>query len=304
MGIFNEAASFLCDAHREGVSFQRMLTLGHQSYFVDDKTLKKLAAEQHIDMAQLPSIRQEYAGAFFQHLLKAQEVVALDNSEFEGAALIHDLNTPITSNLYEQFDVVLDGGLLEHVFNFPVAIANCMKMVKTGGRLFIFAPANNMFGHGFYQFSPELFYRVLSSDYGFEVEKMIAVQLKYLSGNLKSIGTQYNVVDPNKIRTRVSLINSHPVILMIQSRKLFHQDDLFRANPQQSDYVQKWNADKEDQHSQTSSLPRSSLIKSALKSVLTMLPNGTYQTIVQEYNHRFIYSFRNRTFFLPVKMRK
>ena len=62
-----------------------------------------------------------------------------------------------------QFDVVYDGGTLEHVFNFPVALRNAMELLRPGGRLFtIHTCANNLCGHGFYQFSRELFYRTLS----------------------------------------------------------------------------------------------------------------------------------------------
>jgi len=42
--------------------------------------------------------------------------------------------------------VVIDSGSLEHIYNFPVAIANCMKMVKVGGSFFIFNMANNHMG--------------------------------------------------------------------------------------------------------------------------------------------------------------
>jgi len=37
----------------------------------------------------------------------------------------------------------------------------------------IHTPASNLCGHGFYQFSPELFYRALNATNGFEVERMI-----------------------------------------------------------------------------------------------------------------------------------
>jgi 2-polyprenyl-3-methyl-5-hydroxy-6-metoxy-1,4-benzoquinol methylase len=57
---------------------------------------------------------------------------------------------------------VFDGGTLEHIFDYPTAIKNCMKMVKPGGHLLLTTPANNWFGHGFYQFSPELFYSFVS----------------------------------------------------------------------------------------------------------------------------------------------
>ena len=62
----------------------------------------------------------------------------------------------------KQFDLVFDGGTLEHVFNFSTALKNCMHMVKPHGRFVSVTLPNNWCGHGFYQFSPELFFRALT----------------------------------------------------------------------------------------------------------------------------------------------
>lgn len=56
---------------------------------------------------------------------------------------------------------MVDGGALEHTFNVPVALTSYMEMVRVGGRLILVSPANDHFGHGFYQFSAELFYSAL-----------------------------------------------------------------------------------------------------------------------------------------------
>jgi 2-polyprenyl-3-methyl-5-hydroxy-6-metoxy-1,4-benzoquinol methylase len=98
-----------------------------------------------------------------------------------NASIIHDLNKPVPKELEERFDVVLDGGL-EHVFDFPQAIENAMRMTKIGGHLILETPANNLCGNGFYQFSPELFFRVLDSGNGFELERLyLASKGKYFS---------------------------------------------------------------------------------------------------------------------------
>jgi SAM-dependent methyltransferase len=91
-----------------------------------------------------------YADPLFE-ALGATQVDALDNSDFEGAKFIHDFSEPIPSEWKEQFDVVFDGGTLEHVFNFPAALRNAMELLRPGGRLFIHTCANNLCGHGFYQ---------------------------------------------------------------------------------------------------------------------------------------------------------
>jgi SAM-dependent methyltransferase len=84
------------------------------------------------------------------------EMESLDFSDYEGAHVVHDLNTPIPVSLENQFDLIFDGGTLEHVFNVPVALTSIFRMLKVGGR---FISANGMNGwpmHGLYQFNPEL----------------------------------------------------------------------------------------------------------------------------------------------------
>ncbi|HTE59068.1 MAG TPA: hypothetical protein VK631_01880, partial [Solirubrobacteraceae bacterium] len=107
------------------------------------------------------------------HAMGAQRVDSLDISPFEGATVIHDLNQPL-GEPPRRFTAVIDGGSLEHVFNFPVAIRTCMELVEPGGSLVVMVPANNEIGHGFYQFSPELFYRV--AQHGFDVLQMLLVE--------------------------------------------------------------------------------------------------------------------------------
>jgi hypothetical protein len=80
-------------------------------------------------------LRRESGGwgeAFFR-LLGAQRVDSIDASSIEGASLIHDLNTPIDDSLKERFSLIYDGGTLEHLFNLPQALRNCMEMLRLGG---------------------------------------------------------------------------------------------------------------------------------------------------------------------------
>jgi hypothetical protein len=134
--------------------------------------------------------------------------------------------------LKQQFGVVFDGGTLEHVFNFPVALQNCMEMLRENGRIFLHTPANNWCGHGFYQFSPELFYNVFSEENGFEVERMIL----HVVG---PYGRWYEVASPQAIRSRVELFNSFPLQMLVQARRT-RIVPLFSKAPQQSDYTPRW----------------------------------------------------------------
>jgi hypothetical protein len=54
--------------------------------------------------------------------------------------------------------LVFDGGTSEHVFNIPKVLENYHKMLKVGGRIIHASPTSNYVDHGFYMFSPTLFY--------------------------------------------------------------------------------------------------------------------------------------------------
>lgn len=155
---------------------------------------------------------------------------ALDFSAYEGATIVHDLNQPIPARWNQQFDVVFDGGTLEHVFDFSTAIKNCMQLLRLQGRFVSVTIPNNWCGHGFYQFSPELFFRVLSPANGFSVVEMFIAELG---------GRCYAVKDPATVQSRVELCNSRPVFLLVHARR-DRVCDLFARMPQQSDYEAEW----------------------------------------------------------------
>ena len=119
-----------------------------------------------------------------------------------------------------------------HVFNIPVALRSCMEMVKPGGRFILVTPANNFCGHGFYQFSPELFFRTLAPEHGFEVERMVACEAFPL-------GRWYRIEDPARVGRRVELVTAHRVLLFVQARRTT-ADTVLSTWPQQSDYQALW----------------------------------------------------------------
>lgn len=61
----------------------------------------------------------------------------MDISAYENADIIFDLNNPnLTNELKNRFDYILDGGTTEHVFDYPQALRNIVKMLKVGGKVF------------------------------------------------------------------------------------------------------------------------------------------------------------------------
>jgi hypothetical protein len=138
-------------------------------------------------------------------------------------------------HLKGQFSVVFDGGTLEHVFNAGWALRHCLELVAPGGHYIGASPGNNQMGHGFYQFSPEFYYRVLSRDVGFEVDLILAVEQRPLRPRW------YKALDPAQCHRRIQLRSTFPVELFALARRVSPSPSGEAATtPQQSDYVTEW----------------------------------------------------------------
>ena len=237
MGLDFNGTRFLLLAKATGVDFAKSATVGRQSLYLDPGELKKNLHDFGIrkadsEIAALLESAQGYAEPFLR-MLGAEEIVSVDLSTYEGAAVVHDMNFPVADHLKDRFDAVIDGGALEHIFNFPMAIKNCMEMVRAGGHFLSITPANNFLGHGFYQFSPDLFFRIFTEANGFALQRVLLFEAN-------SKGIWYLVSDPEKIRRRVELVNNAPSYLLIQAKKTGRVSHIFEAPPQQSFYVELW----------------------------------------------------------------
>ena len=141
----------------------------------------------------------------------AEVVESMDAAGHEQATIIHDMNLPIPDHLKGRFDVVIDGGTLEHVFNFPTAITNCMEMLfDVGGRYLGVSPANNWCGHGFYQFSGVLFFRIFSEENGFVLERAILCEVR-------PDAEWYKLTDILKSRRFLELTNNQQTYCLTQA---------------------------------------------------------------------------------------
>src|SRR5262249_49715371 len=115
------------------------------------------------------------------------------------------------------------------------AIKNCMDMVACGGHLILLTPTNNYSGHGFYQFSAELFFRTLSHENGFEVEECLAWEQT-------PVPVYYRVRNPEKIKKWVHLVTRYPTLMMVRARKIRKVEGL--TTPQQGGYVTLWESEQ------------------------------------------------------------
>lgn len=235
MGMGTEAAQFLLAGRARGVSFDRTATIGRQRLGVTSSWLRRQLRLCGFDVDRRDAQRLlSESGGFAESLLRllgAREVVSVDASDYEGASRIVDLNQPLPADLEEAFTAVVDLGSLEHVFDFPAAVRNCMRMVAVNGHFLSVAPANNWAGHGFYQFNPELFHRVLAPPNGFRVERMLITE--------RSSARWYEVRDPAEVGVRGVFRTFRPVDLCVAARRVASGPSS-PLPPQQSHYVSMW----------------------------------------------------------------
>lgn len=101
------------------------------------------------------------------------KVDVIDFTKYEGSEIIHDMGEPIPSQLAGKYDVVIDGGTTEHVFDIATALFNCAKLVREGGFIFHDVPMN-MLNHGFYNLNPTLLHDFYE-DNGFKTTRCTAM---------------------------------------------------------------------------------------------------------------------------------
>jgi hypothetical protein len=233
-------------AVRHGVDFSNSLMLGRQTCYAlpeqiisilqkydDSYSMEKSRRlEEMLNESEISGDGYPFSEGIFTYF-GAESIESLDYSGYEGTSLISDLNMPVHESLREKFSFVFDGGTLEHCFNFYVAMKNCMDMVRIDSHLMLITPSNNYLGHGFYQFSPELFFALLDTQNGFSDTKIFTWD---------KCGRWYEVISPKDSggRIEISYFDLAPTQLVVISRKIGRVPDLLSVF--QSDYEASWNA--------------------------------------------------------------
>jgi SAM-dependent methyltransferase len=230
MGIeYNALKSFII-IKKQTSSLGDIATLGRQGLHIKKNKIVKILKKEKINVNTNEIEQQAYSESLLK-ILGAKSIDSFDVSNYEKATFVHDMNEPIPPEFKNKYDIVFDGGCLEHIFNFPIAIRNCMEMLKKEGYFLSITTCNNFSGHGFYQFSPELFFRIFNKENGFEIKDI------FISEKNK----WYKVKDPEEIRSRVTFRNKNETYIIVLAKKI-EQQDIFKKTPQQSDYVECWNS--------------------------------------------------------------
>jgi SAM-dependent methyltransferase len=169
LGVPRGTIRLLFDEARRRPFSGSVLQLGRMSIFASDNQLGTWAKERGIELAPVadPALSHDPLLAemncvdditFFRRL-GFSDVQSLDVSDWEQADLIWDLNQPVPDDWKGRYDCVFESGTIQHVFHLPNVLANIHDLLKTGGRVVHGqAPSHNHVDHGFYMFSPTLFW--------------------------------------------------------------------------------------------------------------------------------------------------
>ena len=257
MGIDVHALNFLRFAKQFG-AFGRVLTIGRQNISFRPSQFRQFTGAYH------EAVEAEYAEPLLKAWFGATSVDSLDNSDFENATMLHDLNQPASDALKAlSFDTIIDGGCLEHVFHAPNALRTLSELTRPGGQILHVLPANNYCGHGFYQFSPELFFSLYNEANGYRDTRVFLA-------DLSRFDRWFEVSRPTNGQ-RANVHGGEP--LYILARTVRAGETFSHERVQQSDYVHRWS------EAQTAAPPprqkkkrRSSPLADALRARLMRQP--------------------------------
>jgi SAM-dependent methyltransferase len=170
----NAIHTFLIEANRRPLS-GALLTLGRQDILATPEQMLEAFGRYDVTPVEVPdgipllSAKPGREGmvndVYFFRALGFTEVVSSDASPYENADTMLDLNHRDAWKAHAgRFDFIFDGGTIEHVFHVPNSLANIGNMLKEGGRVYHLSPSSNYIDHGFYMFSPTLFWDYYSAN--------------------------------------------------------------------------------------------------------------------------------------------
>ena len=251
MGIDVHALNFLKYA-KKIKAFGDTITIGRQGIYVTESAIKKIIE------AKADYKNKEYCEELLIEYFGAKKVESIDNSMYEKATYTHNMNEPTPQNLTGKFDTVFDGGCLEHIFNAPQALKNCSLFCKKNAQIIHVLPTNNFCGHGFWQFSPELFFSLYSKENGYaDTEVFVA--------DLSETKKWYQVKQLGKGQ-RAEIMSSNSLYILV--RTVLIGNEFRHSNVQQSDYIYAWDNVNEKNNNKEKLTFNKTCIKKIIKKYL------------------------------------
>ena len=148
---------------------------GLKKIFLTEKyNYKKLHKNEITYDSLTPLGRTIHQDVFFK-MLGFSKVDSIDYFPNENPTYVANLNEPINSNLWNKYNMVFDIGTTEHCFNTKEVLSNVVRLLKVGGKIMHLNPISGGINHGYYQFSPILFFEFYGENDFTDMEAKIIV---------------------------------------------------------------------------------------------------------------------------------
>lgn len=222
MGFDIQMFKLLKNTYDKYGEFGETLTIGRQGLHTPKHIVEMILNVTGVEQT-------EFADDVLRKYMGSTSVDSVDFSNYEGASIVLNMGKPI-ENITKKFDTIIDGGCLEHIYEVTTALRNVSKLCKVGGTIVHVLPTNNQCGHGFYQFSPELFFSLYSEKNGYSDTEVFL-------GDTTNPNWTVQMPPPN-LGERHDIAHPNPLYVMVRTK--LRREEFNHDNVQQSDYSYIW----------------------------------------------------------------
>lgn len=167
MGILPQQAAFILREHKHRPIEGDILLIGRQTVWLTLDQAYNLLKQEGIEPRRGHLIEYNHStmGAkgnwitdrSFFSLFSSGRVIALDVNDFEGAEIVHDLNSELPERFFGIADFIYNGSCLDNLFDPAMAMRSTSKMLRPLGRI-LDAEHSTAVANAFICYSPEWFF--------------------------------------------------------------------------------------------------------------------------------------------------
>jgi hypothetical protein len=170
MAINSPVLEMIAKVARQVPAPRRMLCLGYPDMLVTEAQIASVCGPDAI--AKL-AFRDDSESILRWHLLQGKltrvaetrslfallgiECDFVDIVASRGFEIVLDLNQPAPAEMEGRYDIVYDGGTMEHCFNVGQVMRNIFGFARVGGFIVHVNPIN-YYNHGFFNFNPTFYH--------------------------------------------------------------------------------------------------------------------------------------------------
>lgn len=232
MGVILSNAILLAKAIKDS-NVKSVLQIGRQSLILTDNERRKLFEILKFDFNDLDFsvFKEDYVDSLLLSL-GVNKIDSVDNSDYEGANIITDLSIKGFHEIpsFSSYDLILDLGTGEHIFDFPSYLNSLLCLLNKGGLLMLHLPVSGCNGHGFYQFAPDLFISMARSN------KKLSLKSLYLTTERYFEMRSYLPLFNGSIRAEWNTLNQVAAIVIFEKTEA----DISLSGVFQTDYELAW----------------------------------------------------------------